>query len=127
MIHGKTLQELALEVERQSNAQHDLIVPSGQMEMRAHNELAPALAIKGESDLFPMTETGHDTLASRLSIPTRYYERMRSEARRSCLTTSTNGCGRRANKMYPAWCVPWTARPAPCFPINTSALITTNF
>lgn len=83
MIHGKTLQELALEVERQSNAQHDLIVPSGQMEMRAHNELAPALAIRskgGESDLFPMTETGHDTLASRLSIPTRYYERMRSEA-----------------------------------------------
>ena len=54
--------------------------PSGQMEMRAHNELAPALAIKGESDLFPMTETGHDILASRLSIPTRYYERMRSEA-----------------------------------------------
>ena len=80
MISGKTLQELALEVERQSNAQHDLIVPSGQMEMRAHDGLAPALAVKGESDLFPMTETGHDTLASRLNIPGRYYERMRAEA-----------------------------------------------
>ena len=80
MISGKTLQELALEVERQSNAQHDLIVPSGQMEMRAHDGLAPALAVKGESDLFPLTETGHETLASRLNIPGRYYERMRAEA-----------------------------------------------
>lgn len=80
MIAGKTLEELAREIQRQSNAQHDLIVPSGMVEMAAYDGYAPALRIKGESADYPLTETGHDTIATRLNIPTRYYERMRADA-----------------------------------------------
>lgn len=77
---GKSLVELAQEVERQSNAQKDMIVPSGRMEMVAYDSQMPALKIQGEDELFPLTETGHDTLIKQLKIPGRYYYKMRQEA-----------------------------------------------
>lgn len=80
MITGKTLTQLAAEVERRNDAMHDLIVPSKKMEMVACEGQAPALKIDAEPDLYPITDIGHETLTARLGIPSRYYERMRNEA-----------------------------------------------
>lgn len=80
MITGKTLTQLVAEIERQNNAMHDLIVPSQKMEMVAYDGQTPALRIENQPDLYPVTETGHETLTARLGIPSRYYARMREQA-----------------------------------------------
>lgn len=80
MITGKSLTELAAEIERQNSAMHDLIVPSQKMEMVAYDGQTPALKIENQPDLYPVTEIGHETLTARLGIPSRYYDRMRNDA-----------------------------------------------
>ena len=80
MITGKSLSALAAEVERQAHAMRDLIAPAHTLEVVAHDNLAPALRIGGDPTPYPLTETGHETLAERLGIPSRYYDRMRREA-----------------------------------------------
>lgn len=71
MITGKTLTQLVAEIERQNNAMHDLIVPSQKMEMVAYDGQTPALRIENQPDLYPVTETGHETLTARLGISAR--------------------------------------------------------
>lgn len=80
MITGKSLSALAAEVERQAGTMRDLIAPSHKLEVVAHDHLAPALLIDGDPAPYELTETGHETLAERLGIPSRYYDRMRREA-----------------------------------------------
>ena len=79
MINGKTLTQLAQEIERQASAMEDYIVPSNELEMAAYEGHEPTLRINGYGE-HGITETGHETLASRLEIPARYYDHMRREA-----------------------------------------------
>ena len=74
MITGKSISELAAEIERQSRAMQDYIVPSSHMEMTEDLELA------FDADAYPVTSIGHETISSRLGIPAKYYDRMRDEA-----------------------------------------------
>ena len=77
MKNGKSLTELAMELERQSEAKKDFITNTSALEMTSGGELAL------ESDTtheFPVTDHAHSQIAARLDIPAKYYNRMRSEA-----------------------------------------------
>ena len=77
MKTGKTLTELAMELERQSIAKKDFIANTESLEMTSAGELAL------ESDThheFPVTDHAHSQIAARLDIPVKYYNRMHKEA-----------------------------------------------
>ncbi len=74
MKTGKTLIELAHEIERQRSAKRDLIADT--REIAVTQDLR--LRVGGEA--FGMTETAHDQLAQKVGIPSKYYDRMRKDA-----------------------------------------------
>lgn len=77
MKEGKTLVQLAMEVERQAQAMQDFIVPTADLKMEIAEESRPIVRVGTES--FGINEIGHDTLATRMEIPARYYDKMRTE------------------------------------------------
>lgn len=77
MKTGKTLTELAMELERQSQARKDYIADTRVLEMTPTAELTLANESFQE---FPITDHAHSQIAARLDIPTKYYNRMRTEA-----------------------------------------------
>ncbi len=77
MKTGKTLTELAMELERQSETKKDFIASTSSLEMSDTGELAL------ESDTtheFPVTDHAHSQIAARVDIPAKYYNRMRNDA-----------------------------------------------
>lgn len=78
MKTGKTLTELAMELERQSTAKKDFIASTAALEMTNTGELA--LESNTTFDEFPITDHAHSQIAARLDIPAKYYNRMRSGA-----------------------------------------------
>lgn len=77
MKSGKTLVELAEELQRQSEAKKDYIADTSVLEMTPSTELALQNGTRHE---FPLTNHAHNQIAQRLDIPAKYYNRMRSEA-----------------------------------------------
>lgn len=88
---GKTLQALAVEIERQSESKKDYLAPAQRLELQLQ-EVAPTpegvpkppipvFAMQnGGVKQFGMTPIFNDQLATRLEIPTRYYDRMLTSA-----------------------------------------------
>ena len=69
MKTGKTLTELAMELERQSETKKDFIASTSSLEMTDTGELAL------ESDTtheFLVTDHAHSQIAARLDIPAKY-------------------------------------------------------
>ena len=77
MKSGKTLTELAMELERQSTAIKDFIASTEVLEMTDTGELALESDTRQE---FPVTDHAHSQIAARLDIPAKYYNRMRLSA-----------------------------------------------
>ncbi len=77
MKTGKTLTELAMELERQSQAKKDYIADTRVLEMTPTGKLALENDTRHE---FPVTEHAHSQIAARLDIPAKYYNRMHKEA-----------------------------------------------
>ncbi len=77
MKTGKTLTELAMELERQSTVKKDFIANTSSLEMTSAGELALDSDTYQE---FPVTDHAHSQIAARLDIPSKYYNRMRLEA-----------------------------------------------
>jgi hypothetical protein len=77
MKPGKTLVELAVELERQSNSRKDFVADTRVLELTPAGELAVQNGTRQE---FPVTNLAHSQIASRLDIPKKYYDRMRLEA-----------------------------------------------
>lgn len=77
MKSGKTLTELAMELERQSTAIKDFIASTEVLEMTDTGELALDSDTHQE---FPVTDHAHSQIAARLDIPSKYYNRMRLSA-----------------------------------------------
>ncbi len=76
MKTGKSLTELAMELERQSSAKTDYIANTLALEMTPNGNLA----IEGDSHQeFPITAHAHAQIAARLDIPAKYYNRMKAE------------------------------------------------
>lgn len=77
MKEGKTLQELAAELERQQGAKRDLIVHTGALSMDASgNHLA--LRVQGAAKC-SINDIAHRQIGQHLKIPATYYDRMRTE------------------------------------------------
>lgn len=80
MKTGRTLQELAIELDRQVDAKRDFVVESGAMHMDVVDE-RPELRIGtvGAYEAFGMNEIAHRQVGQHLKIPAQYYDRMRQE------------------------------------------------
>jgi len=83
MKTGRTLQELAVELDRQNSAKRDFVVNSAAMRMEDGAELfsltRPPDGGMREAEPFNMTELFHRQVGSALNIPAKYYDLMRTE------------------------------------------------
>ena len=85
MKNGKSLTELAIEIERRQNAKRDFIADTREVTFDSfspdapqHNKIVPRLVVDGER--FPITDICHRQIGDRTQIPAKYYDRMREEA-----------------------------------------------
>lgn len=92
MKAGKTLQELAAELERQQLAKKDLIVSTGVLSMDSRDDGGIALNVMGGQMIqhYDVGEIAHRQIGQFLKIPATYYDRMRMEYPQ-LLTLNANG------------------------------------
>lgn len=92
MKEGKTLQELAAELERQQLAKKDLIVNTGVLSMDSRDDGGIALNVMGGQVIqhYDVGEIAHRQIGQFLKIPATYYDRMRREYPQ-LLTLNANG------------------------------------
>ena len=76
MKYGRSLQELAIELDRQAKVKKDYVATAGAMQMTAVNENFDLVI--GNTP-FQLNENAHRQLGLQLKIPAPYYERMRAE------------------------------------------------
>ena len=76
MKYGRSLQELAIELDRQAKVKKDYVATAGPMQMTAVNENFDLVI--GNTP-FQLNENAHRQLGLQLKIPAPYYERMRAE------------------------------------------------
>jgi hypothetical protein len=86
MKTGKTLTEMAMELERQSAFKRDLVADTRTLEMTPQGDL---IIHNGTPLELSVTNHAHSQIATRLEIPKKYYERMRTEAP-ALLATNVN-------------------------------------
>jgi hypothetical protein len=80
MRNGRTLVQLAHELERQLASKKDLVLHSSMMRHETDEHGATALVVDHpDGGSFAVTELAKRQLASKLSIPYAYFERMRTE------------------------------------------------
>lgn len=91
MKTGKSLTELAAELDRQNKAKRDFVTPTNDLEMTDASDPAdktedgtnhnPQLALRVNGyGAFPVRDIAHEQIAGRLQIPQKYYDRMRVES-----------------------------------------------
>jgi hypothetical protein len=83
MATGKTLSQLAAEIERQAAAKLDIIAPTQALnvEVVEDGDARPDVAIRiGDHGVMPATALAHEQIADRVGIPKKYYDRMRLSA-----------------------------------------------
>jgi hypothetical protein len=78
MKTGKTLTELAAEIERRANAKQDLVANTSNMRMTAEGP-TPRLIIGGDRD-FNINGIAHEQIGTHVDIPKAYYDRMLTNA-----------------------------------------------
>jgi len=85
MKTGKTLQELAIEIERQNKVKRDFVASTADMEMtvtqfvdKDEEHAVPLLGLD-EMTPFTMNSIAHDQIGTKLGIPSKYYDKMLEE------------------------------------------------
>lgn len=74
MLQGRTLQELAVEIQRQDKAKRDFLVPTSEMQMKSgYNGTRFEINEIGE---FGLTENAHRQLGEYCGIPAGYYNKL---------------------------------------------------
>lgn len=97
MKTGRTLQQLAAEIERQHNVKADYIAPVGKMQLVVPAAThVPALSLAGVDD-FNLNPLAHQHLGEYVNIPKPYYDRMMSDAP-DLLATNVNNWLARLSK-----------------------------
>lgn len=81
MKQGKSLSQLAQELERQRQVRKDLIADTSALQVRTNESGNSRLHVDFDNttEEFAIDDNAHQQIASRLQIPYRYYERMRRE------------------------------------------------
>src|SRR4051812_12865989 len=105
MRQGRTLQELASEIQRQKFSKRDFLAPAALLKVRSGDSAEKAgdlnLDIQtgpGVYAPFRPTETFHDQLAEYLKIPRDYYRRMAAEAPELLAESANTWLGRKDSK-----------------------------
>ena len=75
MKQGRSLQELAVEIQRQQNAKVDYLADTSALSM-VDGENGIGFQIEGKAP-FGMNDLAHSQIGQYLEIPAKYYERMR--------------------------------------------------
>jgi len=79
MKTGRTLQELAIELQRQVGAKRDFVVGTRHMDFMESADIFRLLPGDGESMEFGMTDLFHRQMGEALGIPAKYYDKMRND------------------------------------------------
>ena len=79
MKQGRTLQELAIEIDRQARTKKGFLVDTTAMSVIPHEE-GIRFQAEGMSADFGINDIAHSQIGQHLEIPARYYERMRTES-----------------------------------------------
>lgn len=83
MKTGLTLEALAAEIQRQKDAKADYIVNTGKLQMEAYGRdvVLRVMDTEGGDRIEPLdiTQNAHRQIGTHLSIPSKYYEKMRTE------------------------------------------------
>ncbi len=82
MKHGRTLTELAMELERQREAKKDYLLDTRNLHMEANADNATINIINdktGDVILLNVNEVAHNQIGTNLGIPAKYYDKMRHE------------------------------------------------
>jgi len=77
MKEGKDLVQLAAELTRQQESKRDFVAPSSRLELKSNGDSVMKI---GEQGNFEVTDITHGQIADRLSIPKKYYDKMREDA-----------------------------------------------
>ena len=80
MKNGKTLIELATELQRQSTAKRDLIVPTASLKMTMATSGLQLPDHQGGNEYLSVTDHCHCQIANRIGVPKKYYDKMREDA-----------------------------------------------
>jgi len=82
MKTGKSLTDLAIEIDRQQNAKRDLVASTQDIAMLVKNPDRPSgvLLGVGDRDVFGINSLAHDQIGTYTEIPGKYYDRMLAEA-----------------------------------------------
>lgn len=96
MKTGRTLTDLAKEIERQAGSKRDFVADTRNIEMHAEGKSEIKLSLGNDLNV-GLKEMAHDQIGTHTKIPAQYYDRMRTEAP-DLLATNVN---RWFNK-YPA-------------------------
>src|SRR4051812_47529426 len=80
MKTGKSLVELARELERQHATKHDFLAPSNHILVRTDPETRGTTMDLDACGAFGVRDTAHEQLAAHAGIPLAYYRRMRQDA-----------------------------------------------
>lgn len=83
---GKSLVDLATEIQRQSTSKRDFIAPTTQLHMTtvgdpndADQKLETEMQVNGQGR-FGIRPSAHQQIAARLGVPVKYYQRMQTDA-----------------------------------------------
>lgn len=80
MKQGRTIIQLAQELERQRMARKDYLADTRNLEIKTDNGISRlSLDLNGATEGFTLNELAHKQIADRLQIPQRYYNKMRTE------------------------------------------------
>jgi hypothetical protein len=96
MKTGKTLVELATEIERRANAKSDLVASTKNIEMQVVGD-EPFLVVGGDRD-FKINGIAHDQIGQHTEIPAKYYDKMLGDNPPDLLASNVN----RWFEKYPA-------------------------
>lgn len=77
MKTGKTLVELAAEIQRQTESKRDFVASTTALSL--HSNGHSELKIDGVENSFAVTNLAHQQIAQRLAIPQKYYDRLQKE------------------------------------------------
>jgi hypothetical protein len=81
MKTGKSLGQLAQEIERQTATRRDYVAPTSQLEMKVQDVTGQPVALAiGDKDVVGINDLAHRQLGDQVEIPAKYYDRMRSTA-----------------------------------------------
>lgn len=81
MKTGISIVDLAKKITANQDLKHDLIADTAQTPMLVSEDRKPYLVIPGAAGgQYPILPVAHDQIASRLSIPAKYYGRMQADA-----------------------------------------------